>query len=103
MREDRTAQEVFENIPEGKGTGGKPRTRWLDDVKNYMKKVGVRSWRKQGQRCLEIDPEGCQGPSWTVRPVVKESQGGWGFSLSSSEYRGSIIQNSADISVTFIG
>ena len=40
--EDRTAKEVFKNIPEGKRASGKPRTRWLDDVK----KVGVRSWRK---------------------------------------------------------
>jgi hypothetical protein len=28
MPEVRTAKEVFDNIPEGKKTDGKPRTRW---------------------------------------------------------------------------
>lgn len=46
MPEDRTAKQAFKNTPEGKRTSGKPRTRWLDDVENYVKKVGVKSWRK---------------------------------------------------------
>jgi hypothetical protein len=46
MPEDRTVQEVFKNIPEGKRASGKPRTGWLDDVENDVKREGVRSWRK---------------------------------------------------------
>jgi hypothetical protein len=41
MREDETAKEVFKNIPEVKRTSGKSRTRWLDDVENDVKRVGV--------------------------------------------------------------
>jgi hypothetical protein len=37
---------VFENTPEGKSSVGKPRKRWLDDVKNNLKKMDVRGSRK---------------------------------------------------------
>jgi hypothetical protein len=46
MPEERTVTEVFKNIPEGKRSVGKPRKRWLDDVKNYTKNMGVRGCRK---------------------------------------------------------
>jgi hypothetical protein len=32
-------------IPEGKRSIGKPRKRSLDDVENYLKKMGVRGYR----------------------------------------------------------
>jgi hypothetical protein len=41
----KTVKKVFKNIPEGKSSVGKPRERWLDDIKNYLKKVYVRGWR----------------------------------------------------------
>jgi RNA-splicing ligase RtcB len=46
MPEERTVKKVFKNIPEGKGSVGKPRKRWLDDVENDLKKMDVRGWRK---------------------------------------------------------
>jgi hypothetical protein len=45
MPEERTVKKVFKNIPEGKMSVGKPRKRWLDDVENDLKKMGVRGWR----------------------------------------------------------
>jgi hypothetical protein len=33
---------MFKNIPEERMSFGKPRKRWLDDVENNLKKMGVR-------------------------------------------------------------
>ena len=41
MLEEGTVKEVFKNIPEGKRSVGKRRRRWLDDVENDLKKMGV--------------------------------------------------------------
>jgi hypothetical protein len=46
MPHERTVKKVFKNILEGKRSFGKPRQRWLDDVENDLKKMGVRGWRK---------------------------------------------------------
>jgi len=37
---------VFKYIPEGKRLVGKPGKRWLGDVENDLKKVGVSGWTK---------------------------------------------------------
>jgi hypothetical protein len=39
MSGERTVK-VFENIPEGKRSVGKPRKRWLEEVENDFKKNG---------------------------------------------------------------
>ena len=44
--EERTTKEVFKNISEGKGSIGKPRRRWLDNVANDLNKTGVGGCRK---------------------------------------------------------
>jgi len=46
MQEEKTAKRVFMNIQEGKGSIGKPRKKWLHDVENDLKAVGLRGWRK---------------------------------------------------------
>jgi hypothetical protein len=42
MSEERTVKNVLKNIPQRKRSVGKPRKRWLDDVDNDVKKIGVR-------------------------------------------------------------
>jgi hypothetical protein len=42
MPEERTVKKVFQNMPQGKTSVGKPRKRWLDDVENDLEKKGVR-------------------------------------------------------------
>ena len=37
---------VFMNTLEGKMSVEKPRKGWLEDVKNELKKMGARGWRK---------------------------------------------------------
>jgi len=49
MSEERTAKKVFKNIPAGKRPVGKPRKRWLDDVENDLKKMGVRGRRNMAR------------------------------------------------------
>jgi len=39
--EERSVKKLFKNIPESKRFVGKPRKRYLDDVKNYLKVSGV--------------------------------------------------------------
>jgi hypothetical protein len=45
MSKERTVKNVFKNIPDGNRSVGKPRKRWLDVVKNDLKKMDVRSWK----------------------------------------------------------
>jgi hypothetical protein len=42
MPEERTVKKEVKNIPEGKRSVGEPRKRWLNDVENDMKEIGVR-------------------------------------------------------------
>ena len=54
---------------------GKPRERWLGDFENYLKKVGVETGENQlRQKSVEIDPEGGQGPTWTLEPVEERER-----------------------------
>jgi hypothetical protein len=46
MPEERKLKKVFKNTLEGKRSVGNRRKRWLDDVENDLKKIGVRGWRK---------------------------------------------------------
>jgi hypothetical protein len=47
MESSRVPQTILEARPEGKRSIGRPRLRWLDDVVNDLRNMGVRKWRKK--------------------------------------------------------
>jgi hypothetical protein len=46
MSEEKAMKQVFKNSPEGRISVGKPRKKWLYDIKIDLKKTSVRNWRK---------------------------------------------------------
>jgi len=46
MAEEITAKKMFINSQGGKGSIGKPRKKWLDEVENDLKKVCLRGCRR---------------------------------------------------------
>ena len=42
MPEERTVKKALKNIPDRKKSVAKPRKRWLDDVENDLKNMGVK-------------------------------------------------------------
>ena len=46
MPQEITLENVFNNIPEGRRSVGKPRKSCLGDAGNDLNKIGVRGWRK---------------------------------------------------------
>lgn len=49
MSEDRAVKKVYRGNPGGKRCKGRPRKRWLEDVENDLRKMGVRRWRKRAE------------------------------------------------------
>ena len=46
MPEEKTVKNVFKNIPERKRSVGKPKKRWLDDVKIMLRKWDLEAGEK---------------------------------------------------------
>ena len=44
MNETRSVKKIFEGKLEGKGRG-RPRLRWINDVEDDLRKLGVKRWR----------------------------------------------------------
>jgi hypothetical protein len=44
MESSRVTQQILDGRPEGKGSIGRQRLRWMDDVVNNLKNVEVRKW-----------------------------------------------------------
>jgi hypothetical protein len=42
-------QRVLDGRPEGKRSTERPRVRWLDDVVNNLRNMGVRQWSKKAE------------------------------------------------------
>jgi hypothetical protein len=45
----KNCEESVSVYPRRNKSVGKPRHRWLDDVENDLKKMGVRGWRKKAR------------------------------------------------------
>jgi hypothetical protein len=47
MEESRIPIKLIHSKPEGRRRTGRPRKRWVEDVKEDMRKIGVRGWRRK--------------------------------------------------------
>jgi hypothetical protein len=45
MNETRFVKKIFERKLEGRRGRGRPRLRWINDVENDLRKLGVKRWR----------------------------------------------------------
>jgi hypothetical protein len=45
----RMAKKVFVSKPESRSDIGRPKLRWLDDIEDYIKALGIRRWRIRAQ------------------------------------------------------
>ena len=62
----RTVKTIFESEPEGSRRRGRPRIRWLEDIKKNLKEMKFKRWRQ-----IEVDRE-----EWVS--VIKEAKGSRG-------------------------
>jgi hypothetical protein len=50
MSEERVVKRLHQNTPEGSRNVGRPRLRWMDDVKEDVRRMGVTNWRIRAHR-----------------------------------------------------
>ena len=49
MPETRSVKKVFLGKPDGRRRSGRPRERWLDDLEEDLRKLGVKEWRRKAE------------------------------------------------------
>jgi hypothetical protein len=49
MSDESSTKKLYSNKPEGLRLAGRPRKRWLDEVEQDLKQIGVRGWRRRAQ------------------------------------------------------
>jgi len=50
MSEERVVKRLYQNTPEGSRSVGRPRVRWMDDVREDLRRMGVTNWRIRAHR-----------------------------------------------------
>jgi hypothetical protein len=63
MNEIRSVKKIFEGNLEGRRGTGRPRVRWINDVEDDLRKLGVKQWRAKA-----LDRE-----EWAL--IVREAKG----------------------------
>jgi len=48
--EERVVKRLYQNMPEGSRSVGRPRLRWMDDVREDLRRIGVTNWRIRAHR-----------------------------------------------------
>jgi len=50
MSEESVVKRLYQNTPEGSRSVGRPRLRWMDDVREDLRRMGVTNWRTRAHR-----------------------------------------------------
>ena len=50
MSEERVVKRLYQNMPEGSRSVERPRLRWMDDVREDLRRMGVTNWRIHAHR-----------------------------------------------------
>jgi len=50
MSEERVVKRLYQNTAEGSRSVGRPRLRWMDDVREDLRRIGVTDWRIRAHR-----------------------------------------------------
>jgi len=62
INETRSVRKIFEGKLEGRRDRGRPRLRWINDVEDHLRKLGVKRWRTKA----------LDGEEWA--PIIREAQ-----------------------------
>jgi hypothetical protein len=50
MSEERMVKRLYQNTAEGSRNVGRPRLRWMNDVRENLRRMGVTNWRIRAHR-----------------------------------------------------
>jgi hypothetical protein len=76
MQEQNPCRKLTVHKPEDTQRVGRPAIRWLDSIKENMKIMGVRNWRRKTRlESMESNHGRGQGSLWTVAQTEEDRRG----------------------------